>query len=307
MENLQQYLKKLAQGEAVPDSPEVRGLLADYGLDAKNDDGQWQLESPLELLNPKTLESLLTDQAKLELSSLDLHWSLDSTNTFLLNLSHAANFHGYACMAEQQTAGKGRRGRHWVSPFGKNIYLSLGWVMPEGRSLEGLSLAVGCAAARAVKSETDLIDVGLKWPNDLFIEGGKAGGILIELGASKGGVHHLVIGIGINLALSVKDTAGIDQPWSVVAGASRNRLAGTLLSELVACLLTFNSEGFAPFAGEWNALDIFANQAVNLVSAGSTRSGIAQGVDDDGHLLLDLDGQVERINAGEVSLRAADL
>lgn len=305
MEKLQQNLRKLALGEEVVDSPEIRDLLADYALDAKQHQGNWKLERPLELLNPKTLESLLTDQAKLELSSLDLHWSLDSTNTFLLDLSHSANFHGYACMAEQQTAGKGRRGRQWVSPFGKNVYLSVGWKIPDERSLEGLSLAVGCAAARAVRSESSQINVGLKWPNDLFIEGGKAGGILIELGASNAGFHHLVIGVGINLALSVKDVAGIDQPWSVVAGASRNRIAGALLSELVACLVVFSNEGFAPFADEWNALDIFADQEVNLVSTGSTRSGVARGVDEQGHLLLDLGDRVERINAGEVSLRAA--
>lgn len=305
MENYQQFITRLAAGETLPDESSVHQVIKDYGLEAKQTSDGWQLEQPLELLNPKTLESLVTDAAKLELSTLDLHWSLGSTNTFVQNLSLEANFHGYACMAERQTAGKGRRGRNWVSPFGKNIYLSVGWKIPTSVSLDGLSLAVGCAVTRAIKAQNESVNVALKWPNDILIEGGKTAGILVELASGDTGFHHLVVGIGVNLHLSNADSAYIDQAWNVVQQVSRNKLAASLLSELVDCLVVFRRDGFAPFQSEWNSLDAFADMEVNLISAGKTETGTARGVDASGHLILDTPSGAKKINAGEVSLRAS--
>ncbi len=303
MENDQQILNRLASGDVLEDSEIVRRVIESYGLEATRDADSWQLSHPLELLDPRTLESLITDEAKLKLSSLDLHWSLDSTNTYVLARGTDPNFHGFACMAERQTAGKGRRGRHWVSPFGKNIYLSLGWQLPASRSLEGLSLAVGCAAARAIEAQGGDRKVNLKWPNDLLIDGGKTGGILVELGSATSGHHHVVVGVGINLQLSTTDSKIIDQAWSVVGKVSRNRIAAALLSELVTCLAEFEAEGFAPFRAEWNGRDAFAGQEVRLISAGNEERGVARGVDESGNLLLQRGDEIKQVNAGEVSLR----
>ena len=300
-----QLLLRLTEGEALEQTPELLALIAEYNLEVTEQGESVCITRPLELLDPSVLQQGISDRAKTQLSNLDLHWSLASTNTFVLDLAKDKQFHGYACMAEQQTAGKGRRGRNWVSPFGKNIYLSLGWKLPVSSSLDGLSLAVGCACARAIRSVSAGVDVKLKWPNDLLIAQAKAGGILVELGQGGTEFHHVVIGVGINLQLSEKDSGGIDQPWSIVRGVSRNALAAGLLNQLTESLVDFSKQGFAGFQSEWNSLDNFAGETVRLINVGGDTDGIARGVDSSGNLLLEVEGELRKINAGEVSLRAS--
>ena len=305
MEHQYEIIRQLAAGESLHPGAEVTATAESFGLELVKDANGIKLAQPLELLDPEKLGTLVSESAKQKLSSLDLHWSLGSTNTFVLDLSKDDGFHGYVCLAEQQTSGKGRRGRHWVSPFGKNVYMSVGWRLPVRSSLDGLSLAVGCACARAINSITSELDLRLKWPNDLLIGDGKAGGILTELGHGESDAYHVVIGTGINLQLSERDSAGIDQPWSVVRGISRNELVAALVSELVDVLEAFGESGFSAFRDEWNDMDGFAGQEVNILSPAGDRLGIAKGVDESGNLQLEVDGKIELINSGEVSLRRA--
>jgi len=303
MTNEYDILRQFAQGERLSDTEKHRELVGRFGLTCASDGNNIYLEAPLELLDPKLLHGAITSAAQQQLSRLDVHWSLDSTNSYVLNLSNSAEFHGYVCLAEQQTAGRGRRGRHWVSPFGKNIYLSLGWAMPIDQPVEGLSLAVGTCVAEAIRS-VSLTQVSLKWPNDILLDGGKAAGILVELAGGPAAERRLVVGVGINLALSSEEAGRIDQPWSVVEKVSRNQLVAALISELATGLSTFSQTGFSSFRDSWQALDAHAGLDVSIVANDSVQTGISRGVNASGNLILETSEGRKFFNAGEVSLRA---
>lgn len=303
MTNEFDILRQFALGDQLSDIEKHREIANRFGLKCVSDGVNIHLETPLELLDPELLRGSIPAAAQQHLSRLDVHWSLDSTNSYVLNLSKSSEFHGYVCLAEQQTAGRGRRGRHWVSPFGKNIYLTLGWVMPNDQPVEGLSLAVGTCVAGAIRSVSET-EVALKWPNDILLQGGKAAGILVELAGSAEAGRHLVIGVGINLALSSEDAGLIDQPWSVVEKVSRNDLVAALISELSTGLSTFSQTGFSSFRESWQALDAHAGLEVSILANDSVQTGISRGVNAAGNLILETSEGRKIFNAGEVSLRA---
>tara|TARA_R110002072_G_C7926148_1_gene531365 strand:- start:991 stop:1911 length:921 start_codon:yes stop_codon:yes gene_type:complete len=296
-------LRTLATGEPVPDTMAHRRLVDEFGLEYTIDGAGLRLKMQLELLDPEFLSKSVTPAAQSQLSRLDIHWTLDSTNRYVLDLADSDDFHGYACLAEQQTSGRGRRGRHWVSPFGKNIYLSVGWVVPADRPLDGLSLAVGTCVANAISS-VSRVQVNLKWPNDVLLNGGKTAGILVEIAGGAGASKRLVVGVGINLALSLVDVGSIDQPWSVVENVSRNELVAALVSELASGLEVFSRTGFDSFRKSWQALDAHEGQEVNIISSDSVQTGISRGVNEFGNLVLETAEGLKVFNAGEVSLRS---
>jgi BirA family biotin operon repressor/biotin-[acetyl-CoA-carboxylase] ligase len=226
-----------------------------------------------------------------------------------LNLARQTGSGVYACLAEQQLAGRGRRGRHWVSPQGGNIYLSLLWRFANGvGQLGGLSLAVGVAVHRALR-QLGVAEVRLKWPNDVLVQGRKLAGILLEMSGEASGPCAVVSGLGLNVRLPAAQMAGVAQDWTDLQSVlhnpvPRNSLVASLLNHLIAVMQDFERHGFAHFQAEWNAADAFAQQPVELQLTGETIQGIAQGVDESGALLLARNGQQERYHSGEVSLRA---
>lgn len=243
----------------------------------------------------------------------------DSTNVVLLSRAEAGAPSGTVVIAEEQTAGRGRRGRTWFSRPGDSLTFSLLWRFAPGTAPAGLSLAVGVAVARAVQR----IGAGapcvrgnplrgqtttLKWPNDILKDGRKLGGILVEL--VPGAPHAAVIGIGINLRLPVgmpedvrAAAAAIDAPDGAL---DQNDLLAALLGELLITLEIFSTGSFAAIRSEWMARHAFQDVCVNFASDfGPPSAGICRGVDNDGALLLEVDGRVERILSGEVSLRSA--
>jgi BirA family biotin operon repressor/biotin-[acetyl-CoA-carboxylase] ligase len=297
-----EVLRKLAGGAEIANTPENRVLTDQFGLETVIKGDCLGLLEPLELLDPDVLYSEITGASHEHLSRLDLLWTTESTNSHVMSFGKSSEFHGYVCAAEQQTAGRGRRGRSWISPFGKNIYLTLGWLMPSDRSVDGLSLAVGTAVVAAIQS-VSTASVQLKWPNDVLISGGKAAGILIEIASGPGPERRLVIGVGINLQLSSTDADSIDQPWSVIEGVSRNKLAAALVSELVSVLRDFTSNGFWQFKARWESLDAHFGQSVRLIASDKATVGLNRGVDSSGQLLLETPEGLLSFNAGEVSLR----
>ncbi|MDZ7684091.1 MAG: biotin--[acetyl-CoA-carboxylase] ligase [Gammaproteobacteria bacterium] len=160
-------IRTLAAGSALPGTDELRQTIEELGLSYATRDGEIRLIDPPELLDAEIVRSGLGDGAGL-LDRLDVHFTIDSTNTWQLGRAGQSDFHP-ACLAERQEAGKGRRGRHWVKPFGRNIYMSVGWEIPRARSVSGLSLAVGMVIAGVLR-DAGLVEVGLKWPNDVNIE-----------------------------------------------------------------------------------------------------------------------------------------
>ncbi|HVT37178.1 MAG TPA: biotin--[acetyl-CoA-carboxylase] ligase [Nevskiaceae bacterium] len=276
--------------------------LRDWQLDIETRHGLgYRLAAPLERLDEKKLRAALPRELGVRVLALT-----DSTNTQLLGADAAHD--PQALLAEFQTGGRGRRGRAWVSPFGANLYFSLAVSFSAWpRDLPALSLAVGVASARVLRAHG--AEVGLKWPNDLWIGGRKLGGILIEHRGEAGGACRAVIGVGLNLAMSRAQAGAIDQPWIALEEAlnrrvPRNELAAALLAALLETVTDFEREGFAPFVADWNRFDLTAGRSVR-VEREPPLSGIARGIDASGALIVEAGGQRHAIVSGEVSLRLA--
>ena len=283
--------------------------LAELGLGPIAVSGKgYRLERPIEFLSSEKIISVLIDNVRSSVSDLQIHDRLDSTNTYLINLAKSAARSGTVCLAEFQSAGKGRRGRFWVSPFGSNIYLSLLWRFHNGPSaISGLSLVVGVSVIRALAS-LDVPGIGLKWPNDIYWQGHKLGGILIEVTGEAHGPCTAVIGIGFNVYMPDREAIMIDQAWidltQIVKGMfiSRNRLVGTLLNELLPMLADFEVNGLAPFIDEWRSYDCLKGLPVIIYHGDSAITGSAGGVDNNGLFrLMTSDGKACCFASGEVS------
>ncbi len=267
------------------------------------------MDSPLELLDREHILAGLTGRTRLLVRRLDVYSVLDSTNRYLMVGAREGWISGAVCLAEQQTAGRGRQGRSWLTPFGASLAYSLLWRFagpPE--ALSGLSLATGLAVTRVLK-RIGVGEVGLKWPNDVWWRGRKLGGILLESGGSAGD-FYVVAGVGLNLALPVEEAVVIDQPWvdlQEILGVepiSRNALAAALISELVETFHDFQQGGFADLAAEWAQFDHVAGRPVSLHLPNAIVTGIARGVDATGALLLEsADGGVKPYIGGEIRLR----
>lgn len=274
--------------------------LRDWGLDVEARQGLgYRLPQPLERLLPERIEAPLR---------YEILTATDSTNTRLLESDPARD--PQALLAEYQTAGRGRRGREWRSPFAANLYLSLAWSFATWpRSLSALPLAVGVLCAQALR-EQGTADIGLKWPNDLYARGRKLGGILIEHRGEAGGACRVIIGIGINVAMSAAQAGGIEQPWISLAELtpappSRNRLAAALLQRLAEGVSRFETQGFEAFATEWATLDLARDRPVRVLQGEQGYEGIGRGVDEQGALIVEALGQYQTLHSGEISLRLA--
>jgi BirA family biotin operon repressor/biotin-[acetyl-CoA-carboxylase] ligase len=269
-----------------------------------------------ELLERDRILSGLTAKGRSLLRELQIHEQIDSTNAEAMRCIQAGVDSGLAISAEQQLSGRGRRGRHWVSPHASNIYLSLVWEFERGAGgLAGMSLAVGVAVAEALEI-CGVPAAELKWPNDLLFEGAKFGGILIETAGNGSGGCMAVIGIGLNWAMARSEAGSIDQAWTDItsictstgrecAVPGRNTLLAALLDRLLVLLPDFDRRGFGPWRQPWLARNAFAEAQV-VVSSGEHRlAGRLAGIDERGALLLDVGGVVQAIDGGEVSLRCS--
>lgn len=203
------------------------------------------------------------------------------------------------CVAEAQTAGRGRRGRDWVQPFGAGLALSFLAPAPRGR-LDPLALALAAGVAGALHG-LGYAEVKLKWPNDLWARGRKLGGVLVI--GEGGAAPRLVVGLGLNVHAAPRLTGREAVALADLAPPpSRNLLAARLTRALAATLARYEAEGFAPFAHEFAALDALAGCEVTWSECGGSLRGIARGIDATGALILDTpQGRLSR-RAGEVSL-----
>lgn len=269
----------------------------------------YRLTEPVELLDRSAILAGLNGPARRLLSELDILNEIDSTNLYLLRKANAGAPGGYACLAEQQHAGRGRRGKHWLSPFGGNIYMSLLWRFPEHPpALSGLSLAIGISVANSIEA-LGVTGIGVKWPNDILWQGRKLAGILLDTAGEAAGPYYAVAGIGINVVMPAG--ASISQPWVDLREAvghriARNALAGKVLQHLLLTLQQFQQHGLAPFLPEWDRLDLLKDKDVTVQLADRTISGRAQGVNQQGALLVAHGGEPRAYHSGEVSVRESE-
>lgn len=280
--------------------------LRDLGLDVFSVNGRgYRLPTPLTLLQADVIRKQLSTRSAAMLDELDVLTEVGSTNAWLMQQKITGT---RACFAEYQSAGVGRRARAWSSPFAANLYFSVSHaLMPSRAPLGTLSLALGVALAERLR-KLGVADVGVKWPNDLYVEGAKLAGILIEHRGEAGGPSRVVVGIGLNVTMAPEQAAAVDQPWRRLADympepPERNALAGQMLDAVLAALHTFQNTGFESFRAQWPKLDLVRDREVMIDDGASRRHGIARGIGADGALRIEVDGDIEAIYAGEVSLR----
>ena len=278
--------------------------LTGYGLNIERVRGKgYRLPGGIELLDQSALAAATCNAGV----AVEVLMSTGSTNADAMGAFQSDRRPPFAVLAEHQSAGRGRRGRAWVSPFADNIYLSLAWKFSAGATqLQGLSLAVGVVVAD-VLAHAGLGDrVRLKWPNDIWVDGRKIGGVLIELAGDFEEACVAIIGIGINGRLAQQQAAVIDQPWTDFfreTGRSmpRNDIAQSLLNGLAVMLAGFPEND--QWRDRWSTLDALRGQPVRLSTTAEDVFGVAQGIDASGALKLEAEGEVRLIHGGEVSLR----
>ena len=227
----------------------------------------------------------------------------DDAKDFLADQSNILSFH----ITEQQIAGKGRNGKKWVSPKGRNIYLSTAWITELNYTeLDGLSLATGIVVAKSLNKYANN-QIKLKWPNDLLVNNKKISGVLIETIDldSKLGV---VIGIGINIHMNEAEGKDIDQSWVSLDGISnkihdRNEILGDLISGISVMTEDFSRKGFKAFKADFEKLDLLIGKKCKIEIKGTDKIVEASGINDRGELVVKDNSEYLTLRYGEVSIR----
>jgi BirA family transcriptional regulator, biotin operon repressor / biotin---[acetyl-CoA-carboxylase] ligase len=270
----------------------------------------YRLPAPLVPLDRKRIQSFLNGSSPGR--DIEILEHVDSTNRHLLEqLTAAPDAHGYVCLAEAQTQGRGRRGRGWITTPYQNIMLSMAWRFSTGPAMvAGLGLAAGVAVVRALE-RYGVHDVGLKWPNDLLWRGRKLAGLLADVQGEATGPCIVVLGIGVNCHIAPADAKRIDQPWidlQSITGETidRNRLAAFTIAELHRMFELFAEQGLRAFRADWERRHLYTGKPVSIQQGDQRIDGIVEGVDDNGALLLrDARGGARTFYSGEVSLRTS--
>ncbi|MEG5267106.1 bifunctional biotin--[acetyl-CoA-carboxylase] ligase/biotin operon repressor BirA [Pseudomonas sp. JDS28PS106] len=282
---------------------QLQQLEAELGIETHKVRGRgYRLAHPLSLLDEDSLRKFGFPSSW----SAHLQETVDSTNAQAVRLVAQGADTPLLVMAEQQTAGRGRRGRKWVSPFAENLYYSLVLRVDGGmRQLEGLSLLVGLAVMEVLHS-MGVSKAGLKWPNDVLVGDRKIAGILLELIGDPADVCHVIIGVGINA--NMRDCTEVDQAWTSMCieqgnPVDRNELAGKISRTLEELLVRHRVEGFAAFQEVWERAHLWQGREVTLLSGENAIKGVVLGVDRLGALRLSVDGEERSFSGGELSLR----
>ncbi|WP_144937373.1 bifunctional biotin--[acetyl-CoA-carboxylase] ligase/biotin operon repressor BirA [Pseudomonas alabamensis] len=282
---------------------QLQHLESEFGVTVHKVRGRgYQLANALTLLDPGVIQQ----HSQPGVWPVSVHEALDSTNARALrDLAEGARA-PFLVLAERQSAGRGRRGRQWVSPFAENVYYSLVLRIEGGmRQLEGLSLVVGLAVMQVLR-DLGVVKAGLKWPNDVLVGERKIAGILLELVGDPADVCHVVIGIGINVNMQENDS--VTQQWTSIrhetgSHLDRNVLIAQLNRQLDSELQRHAAQGFGAFKEAWEQANLWQGKAVSLIAGVQTIDGIVMGVDDQGGLRLSVDGVEKSFSGGELSLR----
>lgn len=266
----------------------------------------YRLAWPIQLLDAAEIGRFMAPEPA---GALEVHWAIDSTSSELARRRDALP-DGAVIMAEGQQAGRGRRGREWLSPPGLNIYASLLKRFDSGfAGLSGLSLAVGVAVVEAL-ADLGVSGAGLKWPNDVMAGDAKLAGILVELSGEYQGPCSAIVGVGLNVRLTEAMHAQIGQSATDLVALcdgevpSRNVVAARLVTRLREGLARFDAAGFAAFSDRFAALDRLHGRHLRLTGAQGTFEGVGAGVDELGALRVRTTGGEIRVDSAEVSVRA---
>lgn len=277
--------------------------LEQYNIEIESQHSGYLLKSPLVLIDKNKIEDIIA-HPKVKLECFE---TLTSTNDYLKNHPSLKNLQ--VCLSEHQSKGRGRLGREWIAPFGRNIYCSLSYTFHKDISeLSGLSLVVGILTANLLSSLDEGVRFSLKWPNDLYVNNQKLGGVLIDITGEVHGNCTAVIGVGLNVNMKDLALEGVEQPWTSLEHAlgkqlDRNTLSAQLINTIVEGMRVFEEKGMEPFLEQWKQYDLLANQQVSLSHGADTLSGIVTGINHHGYLLLRLPSGEERVfSSGDTTL-----
>jgi BirA family biotin operon repressor/biotin-[acetyl-CoA-carboxylase] ligase len=306
---------KLYSGEQLADQAGISraaiarhiSQLQSYGVDIYAIKGKgYRLSRPLQLLDA----AVIREYQVAGMPEVLLQHVTDSTNSQLMRRLQDGQqlTKGAVLVAEAQTAGRGRRGNSWFSPFGANLYFSMYWQLEQGiQAAMGLSLVIGIALAEVLEQQFEL-PVKLKWPNDIYLHDKKLAGILIELAGQSHAQCDLVIGLGLNLNMPQNSDQQISQAWTdlqqhLASPVDRNKLVALLQQQIMLHLHSFEQSGFRPFSAAFNQRDQFFGQMVCLSSGDKQFCGLSMGVDNQGGLVLEQTSGIQSFYGGELSLR----
>jgi BirA family transcriptional regulator, biotin operon repressor / biotin---[acetyl-CoA-carboxylase] ligase len=275
-------------------------------VDAQPGQG-YRLPYAVQWLDADTVRARMSKSALSAMNELQVLLQTDSTNARALAYSGAATGVD-VFVAESQTAGRGRRGRLWLAPLGGALMFSLSMRVEGGiQRLQGLSLAVGVALAEVLR-DANIASIGIKWPNDIQVQGSKLGGILIELDGDAAGPLHAVIGIGLNWRLPAVTREKIDQSVTDILAHNpaleRNAFFAQVLDKLLPLLANYENRGFTDWQRRYAEFDALKNKFVRVSQGTLSEEGVAQGIDEQGALLVQVDGKQKRYHGGEVTVRA---
>lgn len=270
----------------------------------------YQLAQHIDLLDSAKILSALAPEMGSYLQQLTVLPVVQSTNDYLLSqIAYGLKPYSF-CLSEAQTQGKGRQGKIWQSPFGRNLYLSFYMTLPAMQSISGFSLMIAISTMRALQALYALpAGLGIKWPNDFMYQSKKVGGILVEIqgqSAKQDGIHTIVTGIGLNL--DMQGFAEFSSEWTdlqtiLQTGIDRNRLAACLINQLLNDLPIFAQVGFEAFYSEWQRYDLLQGKQINILTPTVTECGMYCGINKRGELLIDINGELKAMTYGLVSVR----
>ena len=305
-QRLSGLLGRLLRARSLPESEFDRFQVTPGEMGLVVRDGNVLLSPDTTILDGGRVREGLSSGAAAWLRDLKVHTVIDSTNCRMTAAAQAGSVDGLCWFAELQTAGRGRRGRSWVSPFARNLTLSLGFSLGgTPRDAGALSLVVGLAVADMVERH-GVADVSLKWPNDVLVGGAKVCGILIELIAHRRPLE-CVIGIGLNVELPHDARAAIGQDVADLREQGvedgRDVLAAELVSAVIRYVDEFKRSGFRGMRSTYDEVHTCHGRHCRILHGNAEFEGVVTGVTDDGELRVRGPDGERRFNGGEVSLR----
>jgi BirA family biotin operon repressor/biotin-[acetyl-CoA-carboxylase] ligase len=280
---------------------------AGYEFEASPRKGYRLLRQPARLNVPQLIGGITTKAMGRKLHVLD---EVDSTMTAAHALVAQGAPEGTLVIAEAQTAGRGRMGRHWHSPKGKGIWMSLVltpkipvYFTPQ------LTLLAAVALCRSIRKVCQ-IDIGIKWPNDLLIQGKKVSGILLETSGEDERVKYVIAGVGISANILTQDypeeLRSVATSLAIETGTevSRESIIIAFLEEFEGLYELYHERGFAPIRLLWEALSVSLHRPIRVQTADGWKEGVAEAIDDHGALTVSLPtGEKHRLFSGDVELR----
>jgi BirA family biotin operon repressor/biotin-[acetyl-CoA-carboxylase] ligase len=273
---------------------------------SRDSEGQFRPEHPVDYLQPDEFCRLSAIPAE----SVTFLLSTDSTNSLMMERARRLPVHRAVCIAEHQQSGRGRRGRSWLSPFGRSLSISIGYEY-QGNALrmQGISLVAGLAVCSVLRR---LGGTGceLKWPNDVLVDGRKLCGILVEHQQVEG-INKYVIGVGINIELTRDEMASVNQPVcnarQVGVLADRTTVAALVSREILDGLERLGTDGFSAFREPFEKMHALQGKVVSIHRGGDAQEeGVVHGIDSDGTLLVLHEDGLRRYVSGEISVRNTD-